>query len=85
MPQIFNFCTTDFKLWKNETEVYFMKSFNFFYYLAGAIVTAVRTVIFTTGTNEIHLFNPVFMDKFIPHATEYARSVIDLVTIYVSF
>ena len=45
---------------------------------------AVRTVIFTTGTNEIHLFNPVFMEKFIPHANEYARSVIDLVTIYVS-
>ena len=54
------------------------------YYLAGAIVTAVRTVIFTTGTNEIHLFNPVFMEKFIPHVNEYARSVIDLVTIYVS-
>ena len=30
------------------------------------------------------LFNPVFMEKFIPHANEYARSVIDLVTIYVS-
>ena len=28
--------------------------------------------------------NPVFMEKFVPHVTEYARSVIDLMTIYVS-